>query len=309
MTAQQGYREIEVRDLRQWMNEGRSFLLIDTLPGERFEKIHIPGARNACVFQVIFPDEVQKIASEKDQPIVLYGSSSATMDGVTAAEKLVRMGYQKVFTLTGGIAAWRATGYPLEGKSIDEWQEAGAAFRLEDRIYQVDCEKSTVEWAGRNANTRHHGTLCLASGEITVKEGAIGGTFEIDMKSIKNIDLEGDALQPVLTSHLRSDDFFFVTLFPKATFTISSAKLVENPTWSAPNFEVKGTLELRGVQKEISFPATVNHRAEGGVTIEAHFDIDRTRWKILYGSSRFFEHLGIHLVFDLISLQLRILAQ
>ena len=41
-------------------------------------------------------------------------------------------------------------------------------------------------------------------------------------------------------------------------------------------------------------------------TAEAHFDIDRTRWKVIYGSSRFFKHLGMHLVFDLISIQCRI---
>ena len=43
--------------------------------------------------------------------------------------------------------------------------------------------------------------------------------------------------------------------------------------------------------------------------MESHFDIDRTRWGITYGSPRFFERLGMHLVFDLISIQLRIVAR
>jgi polyisoprenoid-binding protein YceI len=72
-----------------------------------------------------------------------------------------------------------------------------------------------------------------------------------------------------------------------------------------PNVEVEGLLELRGVRKDIRFPATVNRLPEGGVSVEAHFDIDRTRWEVIYGSSRFFEHLGMHLVFDPISIQLR----
>jgi hypothetical protein len=42
--------------------------------------------------------------------------------------------------------------------------------------------------------------------------------------------------------------------------------------------------------------------------LEAHFDIDRTCWDIIYGSTRFFEHLGMHKVFDLVSLQLYIVA-
>jgi len=43
--------------------------------------------------------------------------------------------------------------------------------------------------------------------------------------------------------------------------------------------------------------------------IITHFDMDRTRWGVIYGSSRFFEHLGMHLVFDLISFQIRLVFE
>jgi len=42
----------------------------------------------------------------------------------------------------------------------------------------------------------------------------------------------------------------------------------------------------------------MNQLTDEMIGIEAHFDIDRTKWDIIYGSSRFFEHLGMHLVFD-----------
>jgi hypothetical protein len=42
------------------------------------------------------------------------------------------------------------------------------------------------------------------------------------------------------------------------------------------------------------------------VSIEAHFDLDRTTWNVLYGSSSYFEHLGMHLVYDLITVELRV---
>jgi len=98
-------------------------------------------------------------------------------------------------------------------------------------------------------------------------------------------------------------------MFPKASFILDAARVVESPTLSSPNFDVKGTLELRGVKAEINFPATVNRREDGSVSIEAHFDLDRTRWNVRYGSSRFFEHLGMHLVYDLITLELRVFAR
>jgi len=67
-------------------------------------------------------------------------------------------------------------------------------------------------------------------------------------------------------------------------------------------------LELRGLKAQQDFMATVTKTPENGVAAEAHFDIDRTRWNIIYGSTRFFEHLGMHLVFDMISIQVRIVA-
>jgi hypothetical protein len=70
-----------------------------------------------------------------------------------------------------------------------------------------------------------------------------------------------------------------------------------------------GILELRGVTAEQTFLATITPGEAGEMLAEAHFDIDRTRWRVIYGSARFFEHLGMHLVFDLITVELRIKAR
>jgi len=302
------YSVITPKELQGSIGSGRDIILIDTLPGEQFNKRHLPGASNACVFEVSFPDQVKEMVPDKEREIVLFGANDKSMDAVTAAEKLVRLGYKKVYALKGGIAAWQEAGYPLEGEQVQEVEVREEQLQIEEGIYKVKPDESVIEWVGRNPNTKHYGTLKLSKGEITVKEGMIGGFFEIDMKSIKNINLEGDELQPVLISHLYSDDFFFVKLFPKAFFKIKSATPVKEPSFSSPNFKVKGTLELRGIKKGITFPATVNPLPDGGAIVEAHFDVDRTRWGVIYGSSRFFEHLGMHLVFDLISIQLRLVV-
>jgi polyisoprenoid-binding protein YceI/rhodanese-related sulfurtransferase len=290
------------------MGQGRAFILIDALPREVYEKRRLPGALNACVYEVTFSDQVAGLA-DKSQEIVLYGSSVGSRDAVTAAEKLKHLGYEKVFALKGGVAGWLKAGYVMEGEDVVPPERMEETVRLEDRVYVADTEQSSIWWTGRNANRKHYGTLKLTKGEIRVKDGGVDGTFEIDMKSMKNMDLKGDPLQPVLISHLMSDDFFFVKMFPKASFTMESARLIQGAALSSPNFEVEGTLTLRGVRAGILFPATVNRRDEGTVSVEAHFDFDRTRWNILYGSGRFFEHLGPHLVYDLISVELRIFVR
>ena len=179
---------------------------------------------------------------------------------------------------------------------------------MDDRSYTVNVEQSIIEWTGRNPNTAHYGTLRLLRGDITIQQGMLNGTFDIDMHSVKNLNLEGSEWQPVLISHLKSDDFFFTEKFPTARFTIDSVRRISE-SLSAPNFEVEGTLELRGERNTMKFPATISKLPDGAVTAEAHFDFDRTLWKIIYGSSRYYEHLGMHLVFDPISIRLRIVAR
>lgn len=139
-------------------------------------------------------------------------------------------------------------------------------------------------------------------------KGSIGGEFTVDMNRIENFSLQGDELQPVLIAHLKSDDFFFTELFPTATYTIENAEPIEGAGIGRPNYAVKGQLILRGVKAGLDFDATANPIDGGGISAEAHFDIDRTRWGVIYGSSRFFRHLGMHLVYDLISIQVRLFA-
>jgi polyisoprenoid-binding protein YceI len=308
MSAKKAYREINPEQLQQRLEEDDTVNLIHVMPVEVFRLRHIPGSKNACVYEVTFPDQVQSIASDKDSPIVLYGTSSNMHEATAAAEKLDRMAYRDILVLTGGMAGWQACGYDLTGEAPEAPLDPATTIDLADGRYPVDLNASAIEWSGRNPNGKHWGTIKMSSGTIAVNNGNLGGEFEIDMTAIKNIDLEGDELQPVLISHLESDDFFFTRLFPKARFVILGSEAINDRSRSGPNFRIAGNLELRGISAEIEFPATLSLTADDKILAEAHFDIDRTRWNILYGSSRFFEHLGMHLVYDPISVQLFIVT-
>ncbi len=60
--------------------------------------------------------------------------------------------------------------------------------------------------------------------------------------------------------------------------------------------------------RDLGFPAIVAIGLGGALTAEAHFDIDRTRWNVIYASGKFYEALGRHLVYDNISLSLRMVT-
>jgi polyisoprenoid-binding protein YceI len=308
MQSKFGQNYVTVNDLNVFLTANSGAVLIDLLPQEHFTNRHIPGAKNACVFQVSFLEDLTELVANKDASIVIYGAGSKSQDTAMALEKLDRAGFMNVSFLEGGLDAWSKAGYNLDGEATEQQDDPQTKVTLPDGQYTIDSINSLVEWAGRNPGTRHSGTVDIAKGTIDIKDGKITGTIEIDMSTIHNTNLEGDELQPVLEAHLQSDDFFFTKMFPKAVFAFKDAKRIE-PGWlTAPNYHIDGELNLRGVTAGLEYDATVTLIQEDSFTLEAHFDMDRTRWGVIYGSTRFFEHLGMHNVFDLLSFQLRIVA-
>jgi rhodanese-related sulfurtransferase len=291
--------------LKQWLAAKDAVLIIDVVPREHFEHEHVPGARCACVYEVNFVDQVRALTPDKSKPIVVYGTSANSKASLEAARKLVEAGYTNVRDFRGGLAKWKRAGLPVEGNGEPE----AAPPKLPDRAYALDIERSGIEWVGRNLANRHAGTLRFASGELRVKRGAIvGGHLVLDMKSIADSDIEDRAMRQLLVKHLMSDDFFDVARFPEARFAILETKAIGGCTPGAANYMVNGVLQMKGVERPLSFPAVIG--AMGGELVaQAHLDFDRTLWNVIYGSGKVFEKLGRHLVNDLVSVQLKIVAR
>lgn len=299
------YKTITLDETRALL-ENKSTVVVDTLPPEHFAARHIPGASNACVYEMVFLDGVSALVPDKDALVVLYGAGPGSRDAVEAADKLGRAGYTNLRVFPGGLKEWRDAGYDLAGDAVDVVEPPHPPITIENRPYTLIPEESALRWTGRNDNGAHFGVLSLKSGEIHGE--TLTGDVALDMTSIKNVDLEGDELQPVLEAHLKSDDFFFTTLFPEAVFTIESAKPIDGAAPTQQNYRISGALSLRGVKKPVTFNASVKNTGETGekLAIAANLDIDRTQWGVLYGSARFFHHLSYHVVYDLISIDFRI---
>lgn len=310
---------LTLADLLEWRAARRDFVLIDTALPEDFQAAHLPGAQNACVFDVQFLEQVAKLKGLKTglltmvtgtpephrECIIVYGASARSLASATAAEKLLAAGYHAVRDFRGGLEAWLDATQPVEGQAAPPPAPA-----LEDRAYRIDLKTSKILWTGRSLTGRHHGTLDLSAGEVVILGGVVaGGAFTLEMTSLACTDLSDGALREVLHAHLRSEDFFAVEKFPKARFNIAAVDFIRGSTPGAPNHQVRGSLLLRGVAQDVEFPACVGFSpTDNRLTATANFDIDRTRWGVLYGSGRFYEKLGKHLVQDMISLEMRIVA-
>ena len=149
---------------------------------------------------------------------------------------------------------------------------------------KVDTESSTINWIGAKfTGDQHTGTINISKGALmTEGDQLVGGTFVIDMTSIKNTDLPEEK-QGDLVGHLTSGDFFEIEKFPQATFEIAEVAAVEgNPEQT---HTITGNLTMKDVTKSITIPAVVSME-EGGVSATTpSFVIDRTQWGVMYGST------------------------
>jgi len=295
---------LTAREIQELM-VGKECVLVDTLPPEHFESRHIPGAVNACVYEVAFLSLMEALVPDKETSLVLYGAGEKSQDCVVAADKLGRAGYHCVSIFPGGLGEWREENRPLAGSAPDTVEAAHPPLLLASRPYSLIPEESEIQWTGRNANSSHTGSLALSRGTLDAR-GELAGKFVIDMNSLRNFDLQGDALHSVLEGHLHSDDFFFTTLFPEARFETSLIRIVEKGEVSRPNAMMQGALSLRGISNEIAFPVHIRNLDEKRIVIVGNLDFDRTQWGIIYGASRFFQYLGYHTVFDFISVDFRL---
>ncbi|MEO5715516.1 MAG: YceI family protein [Luteolibacter sp.] len=294
---------MNAEELREGLAAAQVPLLVHVLPEEIFAASRIAGSVNACVYETAFLANMETLAPDKTQPVIVYGAGGDSLDAVTAREKLLMAGYSDVDAFTGGLAEWRAAGFPIESGN-----DLPAAPELDGR-FAVDVPQSVVRWTGRNLYNFHTGTVRLGSGEIVLKQGElITACFSIDMNSIACEDLTDPTWNAMLLRHLHDADFFEIATHPSAEFVATRATKIDACTEGTSNYLLSGNFTLRGVTRPLAFPILVALAADGSLTGQCQFELDRTQFGSRYGSGRFFQFLGKHVVNDLVHLHVKIHA-
>lgn len=140
--------------------------------------------------------------------------------------------------------------------------------------YAFSNTDSKVAFVGAKVTGKHDGSFGKFAGTVSLVDND-------PVKSSVNVDIDTASIgadQEKLTGHLKSADFFDVEKFPKATFKSTSIKAGGD---KGATHTVTGNLELHGVTKAISFPATIKV-APGSVTVDAEFAINRKDFAINY---------------------------
>ncbi len=180
-----------------------------------------------------------------------------------------------------------------DAKEVEKKDKIGETWKL-------NTSESNVEWVGTKVTGYHTGNVPLKSGEIYVNNGeVVGGRFIMDVANMQVSGPKGSdaASNNKLLTHLKSADFFDVEKNPEGVFELTDIKpytggAIKDTTDSRqeeiskykvtdPTHTVSGNLTLKGITKNIEFPARIT---VSGNTAEAvaKFNIDRNDWNIVY---------------------------
>lgn len=167
--------------------------------------------------------------------------------------------------------------------------------------YKAVVAESEITWAGSRPGKTHDGTLSISDGNfIFEQEKLVSGNFTLNMESIKVLDIEPGKMNDKLVNHFKSSDFFDVSNHPTANYKITGSEAKDNMTL------VQGELTLKGITKEVSFLADVTTTGETASIKSAEFKIDRTKWDIKFRSGSFFDGLKNKLIYDDITLTVKV---
>lgn len=102
-------REINVEQVKNRLDRGEKFILVDVREESEYAKDHLPGAIH--LGKGIIERDIEARVSDLGAEIVLYCGGG--FRSALAADNLQKMGYTNVISMDGGIRDWREKGYPL----------------------------------------------------------------------------------------------------------------------------------------------------------------------------------------------------
>jgi len=107
--AKSRVKEISIDEVKQRLDRGEQFLLIDVREESEFAKDHLPGAIH--LGKGVIERDIERRVPDLNTPLVLYcgGGFRSAM----AADNLQKMGYTRVLSMDGGIRGWREKGLPV----------------------------------------------------------------------------------------------------------------------------------------------------------------------------------------------------
>lgn len=179
-----------------------------------------------------------------------------------------------------GLAACAGTASacdnPADGKAratVGAARSAGGATPATAEVLSFGAGASKIEFVGSKVTGKHEGGFRRFEGRVELAPALEDSrlSLTIDMASVYS-DSER------LTGHLKSADFFDVATYPTATFTTTT---IERAGAAGATHTITGNLDLHGVTRSITFPATVR-LSPTALEADSEFVLNRKHFEINY---------------------------
>lgn len=106
--AKSRVKETNVDQVKQKLDRGEKFMLVDVREESEFAKDHLPGAIH--LGKGVIERDIEARVPDLNTPLVLYCGGG--FRSALAADNLQKMGYTNVISMDGGVRGWREKGYP-----------------------------------------------------------------------------------------------------------------------------------------------------------------------------------------------------
>jgi rhodanese-related sulfurtransferase len=106
-------QDVSAEEVRQKLEAGEHFVIVDALAPMVYAHSHLPGAINIPPANVD-PTRLAKRIPDLATEIVVYCANVECDDSVSTAEQLRALGYTNVRHYAGGKDEWKRHGLPLE---------------------------------------------------------------------------------------------------------------------------------------------------------------------------------------------------
>ncbi len=111
--AKSRIKEADVDEVKERLDRGDKFLLVDVREESEFAQDHLPGAIH--LGKGVIERDIEGRVPDLNTPMVLYcgGGFRSAM----AADNLQKMGYTNVISMDGGVRGWREKNFPMTKKA------------------------------------------------------------------------------------------------------------------------------------------------------------------------------------------------
>jgi rhodanese-related sulfurtransferase len=107
--AKSRIRETNIDEVKERLDSGEKFVLVDVREESEFAKDHLPGAIH--LGKGTIERDIETRVPDLNTPMVLYCGGG--FRSALSADNLQKMGYTNVVSMDGGVRGWREKHYPM----------------------------------------------------------------------------------------------------------------------------------------------------------------------------------------------------